>query len=302
MGSTPEIDIFCKTQEYKGMTLMAMQMPEIFEALQQWEPRDDDVYVVTYPKSGTHWIFEIASLIMNDVQVDKIDRSHMTYALDLALASTKDGTTKVIPGYKAMESWSSPRVMGTHVPEEFAPEQLKKARIIYFSRNPKDVAVSYFKFAEPAMPPEMEGWKGFVPFFLSDKMFGGTWFRHVKGWWQHRDAPNILFCKYEDFHKDLRGSIKRVANFLGRNLTEEQLDKMVELTEMKGMQKTYQKIEETMGEDGKAVTRLFGQLPYLRKGKVGGWKDHFTVSQNEQFDQVYAMNMEGSGIDFEFEI
>eukprot|EP00057_Strongylocentrotus_purpuratus_P019327 XP_011673801.1 PREDICTED: sulfotransferase family cytosolic 1B member 1-like [Strongylocentrotus purpuratus] len=99
-----------------------------------------------------------------------------------------------------------------------------------------------------------------------------------------------------------KGSIKRVANFLDRPLSDEKLDKMVELTEMKGMQKTYQEIEERMGDKGKSVTRLFGQVPFLRKGKVGGWKDEFTVAENEYFDKVYKQNMDGSGIEFQFEL
>ena len=27
------------------------------------------------------------------------------------------------------------------------------------------------------------------------------WNDHVLGWWKHRDDPNVLFLKYEDFHK-----------------------------------------------------------------------------------------------------
>eukprot|EP00057_Strongylocentrotus_purpuratus_P033242 XP_790708.1 PREDICTED: sulfotransferase family cytosolic 1B member 1 [Strongylocentrotus purpuratus] len=297
------IDVFNQTHEYKGVTLSAMQQPAIYEALQNWETRPDDVYIVTYPKSGTHWIFEIVSLIMNDVQIEKIDRTHMVFALDLALTHNVDGLATVTPGHEAMTKWESPRVMASHLLEEFAPEQIKKkSKVIYFSRNPKDVSVSYFKFVGPALPVEMEGWKGFVPYFLSDKMFGGSWFRHVKGWFARKDDPNLLLCQYEDFHKDLKGSIKRVADFLERSLSDEQLDKIVELTEMKGMQKTYQQIEDKMGDTGKSITRLFGQLPYLRKGKVGSWKDNFTVAENEYFDKVYTHEMDGSGIEFEFEL
>ncbi|XP_054774393.2 sulfotransferase 1C3-like [Lytechinus pictus] len=302
-ANTGEIDIFHQFLEYKGVTLIAMQKPEILEALQDWETKPDDVYLVTYPKSGTHWIFEIVSLIKNDVEIEKIDRRRMVYALDLALSHSAEGLATITPGHEMMAKWESPRVMSSHILEEFAPEQIKKSsKVIYFSRNPKDVFVSYFKFVGPTLPAEMEGMKGFLPFFLSEKMFGGSWFRHVKGWFARKDDPNVLICKYEDFHKDLRGSIKRVADFLERPLSEEKLDKLVELTELKGMQKTYQQIEENMGEEGKSVTRLFGQLPYLRKGKVGNWKENLTVAQNEYFDQVYKQAMDGTDIEFEFEL
>eukprot|EP00057_Strongylocentrotus_purpuratus_P034101 XP_793921.2 PREDICTED: estrogen sulfotransferase-like [Strongylocentrotus purpuratus] len=297
------IDLFSKTHEYKGVTFYKTAMPEIYESLDTWETRPDDVYVITYPKSGSHWIMEIAHLIMNDLQADKINRESMSLALELVLSDKVDNVTNVTPGHEIMAKWRSPRIMLSHLLEEFAPDQIKKrSKVIYFSRNPKDVSVSYFKFVGQTLLGDMEGWNGFMRLFLSEKMPGGGWFRNVKGWFALKDQPNVLCCKYEDFHKDLRGSIKRVADFLGRPLSAEKLDKMVELTEMKGMKKTYQEIEEKMGDTGRLVTRLFGQLPYLRKGKVGGWKDEFTVAENEYFDKIYQQNMEGSGIEFQFEL
>ena len=38
------------------------------------------------------------------------------------------------------------------------------------------------------------------------------------------------------------------------------------------------------------------------KGKVGGWKERFTVAQSEFFDGVYKEEMEGTGIEFDFEL
>ena len=43
-------------------------------------------------------------------------------------------------------------------------------------------------------------------------------------------------------------------------------------------------------------------LTLLSSGKVGGWKDNFTVAESEFFDKIYKEKMEGSGIEFEFEL
>ena len=36
------------------------------DALAGFEPRDDDVFVISYPKSGHHWSHEFLSMIIND--------------------------------------------------------------------------------------------------------------------------------------------------------------------------------------------------------------------------------------------
>ena len=41
--------------------------------------------------------------------------------------------------------------------------------MIYFSRNPKDLSVSYFKFVGQTLLGDIEGWNGFLRLFLSEK-------------------------------------------------------------------------------------------------------------------------------------
>ena len=35
------------------------------EALANWEPRPDDVFVISFPKSGHHWSHDFLSMIIN---------------------------------------------------------------------------------------------------------------------------------------------------------------------------------------------------------------------------------------------
>ena len=47
------------------------------------------------------------------------------------------------------------------------------------------------------------------------------------------------------------------------------------------------------------VFTLFKQYHFI--GKIGDWKNHFTVAQNEEFDRVYAERMKGYDIQLDYE-
>lgn len=72
---------------------------------------------------------------MHDVDVEKIDRTHLLNALDVIMSHTVDGLSTVLPGYQAMSKWESPRVMGSHILEEFVPEHIKKKTKVLLQRR-----------------------------------------------------------------------------------------------------------------------------------------------------------------------
>lgn len=42
--------------------------------------------------------------------------------------------------------------------------------------------------------------------------------------------------------------------------------------------------------------------PFVRKGIVGDWKNHFTSEQSAMFDAVYQEKLKGTGLSFDFTI
>ncbi|GFO43021.1 sulfotransferase [Plakobranchus ocellatus] len=68
----PEYDdgirpFFFKYRDY----LLRMEFLERIKDIPSFEIREDDIWIVTYPKSGTTWIQEIVYLVMNNADTTK---------------------------------------------------------------------------------------------------------------------------------------------------------------------------------------------------------------------------------------
>ena len=197
---------------------------------------------------------------------------------------------------------SSPRFFKSHSSYHMMAGGLPHttpAKYIYVARNPKDVAVSFYYHMRMFHNLKYSGtWDEFYQLYKSGEVILGSWFNHVLEWWKHRDAENILFLKYEDMKKDHRGAVKKLAEFMGYNLKEEVIDRIVGKS-------TFQSMKDNPTTDPNKVEApvpIFkpGEQPFLRKGVVGDWKNHFTPEQNAEFDAIYAKSMEGSGLEFDF--
>jgi hypothetical protein len=70
-------------------------------------------------------------------------------------------------------------------------------------------------------------------------MWWGTWTDHVKGWWSRaQQADNVRFILFEDMKRDLPGTVRLVAEFLGvQPLTDDELRSVVEKSGFAYMQK-----------------------------------------------------------------
>uniref|UniRef100_A0A8D0C2B2 Sulfotransferase n=1 Tax=Salvator merianae TaxID=96440 RepID=A0A8D0C2B2_SALMN len=268
--------------KYKGCYFtVGNTTPEYLDLLQNFEIRDDDVFLITYPKSGTIWTQNILSLIYHEghrngtEKIDLLDRvPWLEYKME----------------HMDYNRRPSPRLFSTHMPYYLLPRELRNRRgkVIYVARNPKDILVSYYHFSKVSMSLEDEHDFGkLLEIFLAGKVLSGSWFDHVEGWYTHRDDFNILFLMFEDMKRDLRSSVVKICNFIGKRLTEEEIDDVVEKATFNKMKSdpraNYEFLKDHLD---------FSKGHFLRKGTVGDWKNTMTVAQSERFDSVFKEKME----------
>ncbi|XP_021010908.2 sulfotransferase 1C2, partial [Mus caroli] len=172
-------------------------------------------------------------------------------------------------------------------------------KFLYVARNAKDCMVSYYHFYRMSQVlPEPGTWDEYFETFINGKVSWGSWFDHVKGWWEIRDKYQILFLFYEDMKRDPKHEIQKVMQFMGKNLDEDVVDKIVQETSFEKMK------ENPMTNRSTVPKSILDQSisPFMRKGTVGDWKKHFTVAQNERFDEIYKQKMGRTSLNFCMEL
>ncbi|XP_075780151.1 amine sulfotransferase-like isoform X1 [Pelodiscus sinensis] len=251
---------------------------EYIDSLEDFEIRDSDVFVATFPKSGTVWVQNILSLIYHEGHRDgteNIDLMDRVPWLEYNLRNV-DYVNR-----------PSPRLFATHLLHNLVPSDLRKrtGKVIYVARNPKDVVVSYFHFSNFIVKLEtISDFNVFLEKFLAGKVSPGSWLDHIEGWFTHRDDFNILFLTFEEMKKDLRGAVLKICKFLGKQLTEKELDTVVENASFDNMKRDVRANYENMPESS---LQEQGKGHFLRKGTIGDWKNTMTVAQSERFDSVF---------------
>ncbi|KAM8968524.1 sulfotransferase 1 family member D1-like [Sarcophilus harrisii] len=270
---------------------------EAWSQVEGFEARPDDLLISTYPKSGTTWASEILDLIYNNGDVEKCKRD--------AIFNRVPFMELIMPGYvngiKQLEELKSPRLVKTHLPVELLPPSLWKnnCKMIYVARNAKDVAVSYYYFHMMAkMHQEPGTWEEFLEKFMTGKLSFGSWYDHVKGWWEKKKDYRILYLFYEDMKEDPKRELLKILKFLEKDLPEEIVDKILHHTSFKIM-KDNPTANYTMITEKEMDHKV---SPFMRKGIAGDWKNQFTVAQYERFEKDYNQQMEGTTLKFRDEI
>ncbi|XP_058029350.1 amine sulfotransferase-like [Ahaetulla prasina] len=269
--------------KYKGIYFGRKQTtPENIDSAESFEIQDDDVFLITYPKSGTVWAQNILSLILHEGHRDGTENINL---MDRA------PWVEYHISLRDLTNLPSPRVICSHLPYHLAPKGLrnKRAKIVYVFRNPKDILVSMYHFHKIVVTFETpKSFDTFMENFLAGKVTNSLWLDHIEGWYTHKDDFNILFLSYEEMKKDLRSSVLKICNFLGKELSGKEVDDVVDKA-----------IFDNMKMDPRANYRFlpsahmdFSKGDFLRKGTVGDWKNLMTVAQSERFDRVFKERME----------
>lgn len=240
--------------------------------LANFQARPTDVLITTSPKAGTTWMQQILYQLKSggDTDFDNID--HVVPWLEFPRPGIS--WQQMLDRFDNM---ANPRVFKTHCTYPQTPGT-DIARIILSSRDPRDCCVSFYHHVmsmtdsakartgvstPTSFDDYFEQWMGF-----------GAWFRNVASWWPHINEPNVLWLRYEDMVTDLSGTINRILEFLGWQVTNQQRDLVLEHCSFKWMKQH----DEKFSSDYESGEPMFKPKSFIRKGQIG---DHKQLLQPE---------------------
>ena len=250
-----------------------------------FQPKPTDIIITPYSKSGTTWLQQIVHALRTRGDMDFEDISGVVPWLEVAadLGQDLDAAQRAEPrAFKSHASWHA-------IP--------KGGRYIVSIRDPRDVLVSSFRFAE--------GWffeagavtmTQFSDDFLVAGERSGYWY-HLKSWWPQRHRENVLLLSFEKMKADLAGTINKVADFIGIALDDELraiANHHGSFAFMKAHEDRFN--DKLLREKGVEILNLppDSDASKVRKGDVGDHRYELTPAIRSRLDQLWENEITGS--------
>lgn len=260
-------------------------------AYADYDFREQDVIVTTYPKSGTTWMKQIAVQIgyLGDAEFDHIDD---VVPWPDKLVPQSGPELNDISGLA--DSPTGIHVIKSHLEARYIPLHTG-VKCICVIRDPKDTLVSIVHFEngfnrllfDHIVP--VEEW---LAAFQTDSFIYQPWAMLTDSWWQLREHDNILIMFYEDMKKDPKTAVEQVSQFLEVALTQQQLQKVMDKSSFSYMKANDKKFAPPAWDSG--------HVPMVRSGKSGNANELLSMAAQKQVDDFCMQELQKLGSDFPY--
>ncbi len=263
-----------------------------------YTPGPQDVFVMTYAKSGTNWMMQIAHQLIHHGR-GEFEHMHAVVPWPDISAMPPFMRGYAIPLADAVHWQWAPerkRVIKTHFEWDLLPDS-DQARYISVIRDPKDIFVSsYFFLRDGVLGPAMPSVDTWYKLFLSEQfMIGGSWAASTAGYWAQRHRPNVLIASFKQMKRDLRANVVKVAEFLDIHVSDAVIDEVCRKSSFAYMKQVDHKF--AMG------TMIPWRKPgaMIRKGTQGGSSELLTPERQREMDAHFQAELRRLGCDFPYE-
>lgn len=234
--------------------------------------RPDDTFIVSYPRSGNTWTrFLIANLLYAGRKV--------------SFANIE----QLIPDAEAQSSRYLKRLPGPRVIKSHQYFDHRYPKVLYVTRDPRDVAVSYYNFSRKyrhiADDYPLERYvHEFVTGTLQSSDWG-TWAENVGTWVAARNGrPTFLLLRYEDLKADTVTELGKVARFFGVEANSATLRQAIESSSADHLRE----LEKKEGGEWVTTKNKRSDIPFIGSAVAGRWKSLLSAAAVEEIESAWG--------------
>ncbi|PRQ06430.1 Sulfotransferase domain protein [Enhygromyxa salina] len=268
-------------------------MPPDSKVFRGYTPTRADVFVATFPKSGTNWGMQICQQIAHR---GAAEFDHIHEVVCWPEAPMPDLVKFDDPG-PLKASPTGLRVIKTHLRAGVVP-YTADAKYFTIIRDPKEVTVSSYLFLLGLMgirhlvtPAQWVDW------WCDESFLGGAWAEHTNGYWGMRDRPNVVVRSFNQVKADLGGTIDAVAELMGVDLSASERAAVGERGSF-----AYMKAHESQfGPPPIPLSRPDQAPQMIRRGAVGGSSELIDAEQRARIDEFSRAQLRKIGSDFPYD-
>ena len=234
----------------------------------------DDVFLVSYPRSGNTWMrFMLGKLIYN-IDIDFVNKEDVIP--DLYKNSNKE-----------LKEIARPRIIKSH---EAFDSRYKK--VIYICRDVRDVVLSYHKWFMKYKGYD-KGLDEFMTKFIEGSLdnYGG-WDSHVIGWIESfENKDNILILHYKDIKNDTPNELKKILAFLSIDRSDQEIKKAILSANINQMSKL-EKEQENESIELKGSRR---DISFIKGSEGRTWENTLNASQKNRMNEAFKETLDRVG-------
>jgi hypothetical protein len=250
----------------------------------EYDGSPDDIFIVTYPKSGTTWLQMIVYQLATDGAMDFAHIDQVSPFLEMSMIPRRR---------KISDLRATPRVVKSHLAYHEIPKG--PGRYICGIRNGLDVAVSYHYHARNYQAGAEQCSLGeFFSRFMAGRVPYGSWFEHVAGWLRNKDRLNVLVVTYEELSADLETQVRRIADFCGITIDPAAMPRILERCSFAFMREHDAKFSVN---GPSAVKPAAPETPFVRQGRVGGGRQELDARAASEFQEACDRRLRDLGED-----